>query len=267
MLLITLGFAALAAAAALGLAARRDLGAGLLPDRSGPGGAGRSLSSPLALAWRLHRGALAGWAVGFALVGALVGGLAANVEGFLNNPNARDFITRLGGEKGLIDAFLSLELAFAGIVAAAYGIQVVMRAEEVGLRAEPLLATAAGRVRWAMSHVVIALAGTTLLMVLVGAGAGLVRGIQTGAAGEAVRVFAAALVQLPATWVLAAIVVAAFGLAPRSPSPAGSRWRRSSCWASWVRCSASASGSWISRLSRTCPSCPAGRSARYRSSP
>ena len=217
MLLITLGFAALAAAAALGLAARRDLGAGLLPDRSGPAGAGRSLSSPLALAWRLHRGALAGWAVGFALVGALVGGLAANVEGFLNNPNARDFITRLGGEKGLIDAFLSLELAFAGIVAAAYGIQVVMRlrAEEVGLRAEPLLATAAGRVRWAMSHVVIALAGTTLLMVLVGAGAGLVRGIQTGAAGEAVRVFAAALVQLPATWVLAAIVVAAFGLAPR----------------------------------------------------
>ena len=52
-------------------------------------------------------------------------------------------------------------------------------------------------------------------MVLAGAGAGLVRGVQTGAAGEAVRVFSAALVQLPAAWVLAAIVVAAFGLAPR----------------------------------------------------
>ncbi len=217
VLLVTLGFAALAATAALVLAARRDLGAGLLPDRSGPAGACRSLRSPLALAWRLHRGALAGWAVGFALVGALVGGLAANVEGFLNNPNARDFITRLGGEKGLIDAFLSLELAFAGIMAAAYGIQVVMRlrAEEVGLRAEPVLARGVGRVRWAMSHIVIALAGTTLLLVLVGAGAGLVRGIQTGAAGEAVRVFAAALVQLPAAWILAAIVVAAFGVAPR----------------------------------------------------
>jgi ABC-2 type transport system permease protein len=217
VLLITVGFAVVVAVAALALAARRDLGAGLLSERSGPASAGRSLRSPLALAWRLHRGALLGWAVGFALVGALVGGLAANVEGFLNNPNARDLITSLGGEKGLVDAFLALELAFAGIVASAYGIQVVMRlrAEEVGLRAEPVLATAVSRVRWAMSHLVIALAGTTLLMVLAGAGAGLVRGAQTGAVGEAVRVFSAALVQLPAAWVLAAIVVAAFGLAPR----------------------------------------------------
>jgi ABC-2 type transport system permease protein len=217
VLLITVGFAVVVTAAAFALAARRDLGAGLLSDRSGPANAGPALHSPLALAWRLHRGALAGWAVGFALVGALIGGLATNVEGFLNNPNARDFITTLGGEKGLVDAFLSLELTFAGIVTAAYGIQVVMRlrAEEAGLRAEPVLATAVGRVRWAMSHVVIAIAGTTLLMVLAGAGAGLVRGIQTGAAGEAARVLSAALVQLPAAWILAAIVVAAFGLAPR----------------------------------------------------
>jgi ABC-2 type transport system permease protein len=217
VLLITLGFAVLVTGAALALAARRDLGAGLLSDRNGPAAAAQSLRSPVALAWRLHRGALLGWAVGFALVGALIGGLASNVEGFLNNPNARDFITRLGGEKGLIDAFLSLELAVAGIVASAYGIQVVMRlrAEEVGLRAEPVLATAVGRVRWALSHIVVALAGTTLLMVLVGAGAGIVRGGQTGSAGEAARVFSAALVQLPAAWVLAAIVVAALGLAPR----------------------------------------------------
>jgi ABC-2 type transport system permease protein len=217
VLLITVGFAVAVAVAALALAARRDLGAGLLADRSGPASAARSLRGPLALAWRLHRGALIGWAVGFALAGALIGGLAANVESFLNNPNARDFITSLGGEKGLIDAFLSLEFAFAGIIASAYGVQVVMRlrAEEAGLRAEPVLATAVGRVRWAMSHIVIALAGSALLLALAGAGAGLVRGAQTGGAAETVRVFSAALVQLPATWVLAAIVVALFGLAPR----------------------------------------------------
>ena len=69
VLLITVGFAVAVAVAALALAARRDLGAGLLSERSGPASAGRSLRSPLALAWRLHRGALLGWAVGFALVG------------------------------------------------------------------------------------------------------------------------------------------------------------------------------------------------------
>jgi len=217
VLAVSLGFAALIAAAAAALAVRRDLGAGLLSERPGPARGGHGLRTPLALAWRLHRGALLGWAAGFAAVGMLLGGLAGNVGSLFNNPSVRELITRLGGEKGLVDAFLATELAFAGIVASAYGIQVVtrLRAEETGLRAEPLLATAVGRVRWALSHIVIALAGTTLLMALAGGGAGLVRGLQTGDAGEAGRVFPAALVQLPAAWVMAAIVLAVFGLAPR----------------------------------------------------
>ncbi len=217
VLLITLGFVVVVTAAAFALAARRDLGAGLLAERTGPASGSGLLGSPLGLAWRLHRGALLGWAVGFALVGALIGGLASNVGSFLNNPNARELITKLGGEKGLIDAFLALELAFAGIVASAYGIQVVMRlgSEETGMHAEPVLATAVGRLRWAMSHVVVALGGTTLLMICVGVGAGLVRAAQTGVVSEAGRVSTAALVHLPAAWVMAAIVVAGFGLAPR----------------------------------------------------
>jgi ABC-2 type transport system permease protein len=150
-------------------------------------------------------------------VGALLGGLASTVVDFLNNPSARDVVTRLGGEKGLIDAFLAVELGVAGFVASAYGIQVVMRlrAEETGLHADPVLATAVGRLRWAMSHILVALAGTTLLMGLFGAGTGLTRGLQAGDMGLVGPIFAAALVQVPAAWVLAAVVVFAFGLAPR----------------------------------------------------
>ena len=217
VLLLTLGLAVAATAVAFALAARRDLGAGLLPSRAGRARATGSLRSPLGLAWRLHRGALLGWAVAFALVGALVGSMASGVGGFLNNPNARELITRLGGEKALGDAFLALEIGFFGLIASAYGMQVVMRlrSEETGLHAEPVLATAVGRVRWAMSHVVIAVAGTTVLMAVAGAGAGLAHGARVGDLSQAGRVFVAALVQLPATWILAAIVVAAFGLAPR----------------------------------------------------
>lgn len=217
VLLITLGFAFATMAAAFALRARRDLGAGLLPSRPGPARAPGSLRSPLGLAWRLHRGSLLGWTVAFALVGALVGGMATEVAGFLNNPDARDLITRLGGEQALSDAFLAVEFGFLGLVASAYGIQVVtrLRTEETGLRAEPLLAGAVSRVRWAMSHVLVALAGTTLLLVVAGAGAGLVYGARAGDLGASGRVVAGALVQLPAVWVLTALVVAVFGLAPR----------------------------------------------------
>lgn len=217
VLLITLGFAVVVASAAFVLAARRDLGTGLLPDRPGPVGAAASLRSPVALAWRLQRGSFLGWATAFFLLGLLVGSIASSVGDFLNNPSAQDFIITLGGEQGLVDAFLAVELAFTGIFASAYAIQSVMRlwSEESALRAEPVLATAVSRLRWALSHIVIAVVGAAALLLLGGLGAGFSRAVQVGEPAQMGRVLGAAIVQLPAVLVLAAIVIALFGLAPR----------------------------------------------------
>ncbi len=217
VLSITLAFALVTSVAALALAMRRDLGTGLVRHSAGPVAAGRSLRGPFTLAWRLHRGALAGWGLGFVVAGVVFGALAANVGDFVNNAGARELLARLGGEKGLTDSFLAMEFAVAGIVASAFGIQVVLRlqSEETGLRAEPVLAAAVGRVRWATSHVAVAVGGTTLLLALAGAAAGVARAAQSGAPSETGRMVAAALVQVPAAWVLAGVVVALFGLAPR----------------------------------------------------
>jgi ABC-2 type transport system permease protein len=81
----------------------------------------------------------------------------------------------LGGQNGLTDAFLAAELGFSGVFASAYGIQAVarLRAEEEARRAEPLLACCVGRIPWVLSHLLVALVGTLLLLVagaLVGAG-------------------------------------------------------------------------------------------------
>ncbi|HET8680979.1 MAG TPA: ABC transporter permease [Micromonosporaceae bacterium] len=217
VLLVVVGFAVVAVAAAHTLVARRDLGAGLVADRAGPATATRTLRSPLALAWRLHRGLLLSWATGFTLVGLLFGNLASNIGDFFDSSQARDVLAKLGGEQGLTDAYLVAMLGMVGIAASAYGIQAAMRlrAEESALHAEPLLATAVGRVRWAASHVTIAVLGTTLLMVAMGASAGLAHGARVGDMSQVGRVLGGALVQLPAAWVLTGIVVAAFGLAPR----------------------------------------------------
>jgi ABC-2 type transport system permease protein len=216
VLLITIGFAVVVTAAAYALVARRDLGAGLLADRPGPAGSTR-LRSPLALAWRLQRGLLFGWLAGFVVLGAALGGIASNVGDMMNSAAARDFITRLGGTQVITDAFLAAEFGFVGVFTSAYGVQAAMRlrGEETGLRAEPLLATQVGRIRWALSHIAIALAGTTLLLAAGGLAAGLAYGASVHDMGQAGRLLGAALVQLPATWVLTGIVVAAFGLAPR----------------------------------------------------
>jgi ABC-2 type transport system permease protein len=216
VLLITIGFAVVVTAAAYTLLARRDLGAGLLPGRPGPAGSTR-LRSPLALAWRLQRGLLFGWAGGFIVLGAALGGIAEGIGDMANSAGARDLITRLGGTQVLTDAFLAAELGFVGVFVSAYGIQAAMRlrAEETGLLAEPLLATQVGRTKWALSHITIALAGSTAIILSGGLAAGLSYGATVHDMGQVGRLLAAALVQLPAAWVLTGIVVAAFGLAPR----------------------------------------------------
>ena len=217
VLALLLGAAVAVTALAYVLAARRDFGAGLLPDRPGPAAAAGGLRSPLALAWRLQRGSLFAWAAAFVVVGFVVGGVASSVSGFLKSPQSQDFITKLGGVQGLRDAFLAVELGMAGVLASVFGVQAAMRlrSEESALRVEPVLATAVRRTRWAWSHLTIALVGAAILLVLVGISAGLAGAMQVGDSGQLGRTAVAALVQIPAAWVIIGIVVAVFGLVPR----------------------------------------------------
>jgi ABC-2 type transport system permease protein len=125
-------------------------------------------------------------------------------------------IMKLGGERGITDAFLSAEMSILGLVVSAYGISTAMRlrVEETALRAEPILATRTGRVRWAASHLTVAIVGATLLLFAVGLFAGLAHGMASGDMGAVGRLLVAGLVQLPAVWVLTGITVLVFGFAP-----------------------------------------------------
>jgi ABC-2 type transport system permease protein len=218
VLLLFAGFIAVVGAASYALIARRDHGAGLIRPRPGPADAAGWLRSPLALAWRLQRASLLAWTVGFVLIGAIMGNIAASIGDLLDTKSSQEMITRMGGVSGLTDAFFAAELGILAVVASAYGVQSALRlrSEETSLRAEPLLATAVSRPAWAMSHLVVALFGSAVLVVAAGVGAGLAHGSQTGDMGRAFnRVVGAALVQIPAVWVLVGIVAALFGLLPR----------------------------------------------------
>lgn len=216
VLFYLLVFAVLVSVAAYLLVARRDHGAGLLAQKPGRPSASPALRSPLALAARLQRGGLSGWLVGMALGGLVVGSIASQVGEFLDSDQAKDMIMKLGGQRGLIDAFLSAEMGILAVVVSAYGISAAMRlrAEEASLRAEPILATRVSRLRFATSHIVVAIVGSTSLLLTVGVFAGFAHGLAGGDMAAFGRVLGAALVHLPAVWVLTGITVLAFGVAP-----------------------------------------------------
>lgn len=214
---LMLALAAALVAGAYALADRRDLGAGVLPTRPGPGAG--DLATPLALAWRLHRGTLVAWTVLFAAMGAVIGGAAQSAaDAAEDSGRLRDIMERLGGQAAFGDTYLSATTGILALAAAGYGISAALRlrSEEVGQRAEPILAASVRRTRWAGSHLTFALLGPAVALTAFGLSGGIAYGLSTDDLGrELPRVLWAALVQLPAVWVLVGITLALFGLLPR----------------------------------------------------
>lgn len=217
VLIIPVVFAGLVVTGAYALAGRRDLGAGLLPDRAGPAEAPGWLGSPLGLAWRLQRGMLLGWALGYALLGYFMGSIVSTIGSMVGSPQAQEFIAKLGGTAVMTDAYLATVFGFGALISAAYGISVAMRlhAEEEAGHAELILSASVSRLRWLASHMFIALAGTALLSLILGLAAATALSLQTGSFDDAGRLVVGALAYLPAVWVFVGLVVLIFGLVPR----------------------------------------------------
>ncbi|MFJ3308536.1 ABC transporter permease [Streptomyces sp. NPDC086549] len=210
VLLLFAAAVAVQAVVAYELAGRRDIGMSFLPTRPGPP-TGR-LGTAGALAWRLQRGSVLGWSVGFFLAGVVYGGLtdgAADLVG--DNAKAREIFERMGGQSGLTDAFLASMVGMLGLIASLYVVGSVLRlhGEETSGRTEPVLACAVGRLRWAAGHLVITFGGSALIMLLAGLGFAVGYGKEIG------PILGACLVQLPAVWVIGGVAVLLYGLTPR----------------------------------------------------
>ncbi|MFD0025676.1 ABC transporter permease [Streptomyces sp. NPDC058382] len=215
VLLVIAGAAAVQCALAYTLAERRDVGMSFLATR--PGRARGRISTAYGLAVRLQRGALLGWTVSFAAVGLVFGGLtggAADLVG--DNAKTREIFERMGGQAGLTDAFLASMVSVLGTVAALYIVSSVLRlyGEESAGRAEPVLAGGVGRIGWAAGHLLIAFGGAALIMVAGGLG------LAAGYGHELPAVLGAALVQLPAVWLLGGVTVLLYGALPKAAAAA-----------------------------------------------
>ncbi|MFC6065134.1 ABC transporter permease [Streptomyces ochraceiscleroticus] len=220
VLLLFAAGAAVAGGVGYALTARRDMGMSFLPARPGPARAPASLNGAFGLAWRLQRTTLLGWAAGFAVAGGVFGGIADGASDMVgDNEQTRRILERMGGTQALTDTFLATMVGMLGMVAAVYAAGAVLRlrGEETGERAEPVLAGAVGRLRWAASHLVIAFLGSVVVMAVGGVGLAVGYGSAVGDLDgrRFGAVVGAALAQIPAIWVLAGLATLLFGSLPK----------------------------------------------------
>ncbi|CAB4699660.1 unannotated protein [freshwater metagenome] len=195
-LVLTTGLLALAQL----MRSRRDLGSGLLAERSGPT-SGR-LSGPWSLVLRLHRTSLVVWTVGVGGFAGSFGVMAPGFDDLLGEGAGAELVDRLGG------AFIAAVLPVLAMVITAFPLVVMgsaQRDEEAG-RLGWVLSAATSRSRWLAATTTMAAVGSAWL--LLAAGLALAGGYAAAGGDEAVQAVPAAIGWLPAVLVVASAAFA-----------------------------------------------------------
>jgi ABC-2 type transport system permease protein len=199
------------------LEARRDLGAGLLPERPGPTSAPARYASPLGLALRLQRGPIIGWSLTVVLCALIFGSIVEEMTDLLDDAaTAPPMLAGTG-----VDALLALLVVMIAMVSTVFALQstVSLRADEASGIIEPQLAGAVSRTRWVLERLAIPAVGSAVLLLVGGGLMGAGYGAVVGDPGQTGRLALAALAYWPAVMVLVGVGVAMFGWLPRLAIP------------------------------------------------
>lgn len=218
-LLIGVFFAAAMAVSAVRLRSIRDHGAGLVASPRGEARAPRWMRSPFALAFRLERRSMAGWAAALLVLGALYGALTDSVRSSLGDLDNDLLVDALGGDPArLVDGYLAICAMFNAYLALCYALVAMHRlvTEERDGRAALVLSAAVSRTRWLLGGVAAATVGTVVVLVAAGVGMGVTAALATSDAGHLWPVLGGTILHLPAITVLMGIATVGFSVRSRS---------------------------------------------------
>jgi len=217
-LLAPAALTALTLGAALAIAARRDIGTGILPTRERARPRLRLLGSPAAQALRLELGSLTAWTAGVALFAVVLGVVASSISAAGISNAVRKEVARLGsgaitsptGYLAFVFIFFIVTISlFAGTQIAA------ARQEEAGEQLETLLALPVGRRRWLGGRLALAAGAAALLAAVAGFAA------WAGASAAGVQISLAQGLEagancLPSTLMFLGIGALAYAVVPRA---------------------------------------------------
>jgi ABC-2 type transport system permease protein len=200
------------------IAARRDVGTGLLPARDTAAPRLRLLSSPTAQALRSERGSLIVWGTCFAAFAIVLGMIAPSISAAGISESIRNELAKLGTGSILSPAgyiafvFIFFILAVCVFVSAQVG---AARHEEAEGRLETMLALPVSRVRWFGGRLLLAAAGAASLAVI----AGVVT--WAGASSQGVNISLAKMLEaaancLPVACMFLGIAALVYALVPRA---------------------------------------------------
>ncbi|MGM0875687.1 MAG: ABC transporter permease [Bacillota bacterium] len=219
-ILLTVGVAFFLVAVALYLNKIRDLESGFLPAKPGRKYASRFLQSPFGLAIRLQRTGIIAWAIGMYVLGASYGSVFGDLESFFsNNEMMTDLLTPVEG-LSLTEQFLSMLMSVISMICTVPALMFMLKlkGEEKKNRIEHLLSRAVSRIKVIGSYLLLSMifGFVMLFLALIG-----LWSAATSVMNDAIpftMMFEAAMVYLPAIWMMIGLAVLLVGLFPEFTS-------------------------------------------------
>lgn len=206
------------------LLGRRDMGAGFINQKEGSADASPRLNSPMALAWHQRRGSILVWAIGMACLGGMMGMGTPNISEAISSTFAHmdtewaTAIVKLGNQ----EAFMAILIYILGLMGglSVFAITTVQSIwqEEKEHYAEIILSKPVSRFKWMGSYLVVAFAGSMLILLVLGLASGLGWSIATGELSHFPRVLAMSLIKIPPVWIFIGITALFYGWLPRIAS-------------------------------------------------
>ena len=211
-----LAFTLVVGVLAVRLAASRDIGSSIIPDRDRAEPRLRLLSGQLGLTVRLVRPTLVAWALALAATGLMFGLVAEGAGATLSGSSVRDVFARLGASGGGASAYLGVTFLMVAILLTLIAAAQVTaaRSEESEGRLDPLLSRPMTRTRWLAGRLLVAVLALAACATLAGV-ATLAGAVAGGAQVDAGAVVGAGLNALGPSLCVLGLGVLAFGIAPR----------------------------------------------------
>lgn len=216
-LVLTVGVVLVLVLLSLYLNAIRDMGSGFIPAKAGRKHATKFLQSPFGLALRLQRVGIISWAIGMYVLGASYGSILGDLESFFaNNEAMKKMLTPVAGFS-LTEQFISMLMIIISIICTIPPLMAILKlkGEEKKNRVEHLLSRAVSRGRLLGSYLVISMLSGFVMLLLAAIGMG---GIGIAVMDGEISFgtfYSAAMVYLPAMWVMIGLAVMLIGVAPR----------------------------------------------------
>ncbi|RBP57011.1 ABC-2 type transport system permease protein [Alkalibaculum bacchi] len=203
------------------LLGRRDMGVGLIIQKGGPANASPHLISPMAFAWRQHKGSILGWAIGMAYLGGIMGVGTPNISETMSsmfaqmNTSWAAAIVNLGNQEGFIAILIYILGLMAGLSVFAITTVQNLWQEEKEHYADMLLSRPVSRFKWMGSYLTVAFVGSVLILLTLGLASGLGWSIASGEFNHFPRVLVMSLSKIPSVWTIIGIATLLYGWLPR----------------------------------------------------